>query len=174
MAHEPPVNATEDRLATIMRMQREFQEVVLGHGDLSAMDPKARADYFRTQSLSLVFELGEASNEIAWKPWATSEHFNREAFMSEMIDGLHFWINLALLGGMTPEDVYRGYIKKQAVNRARQREGYDGVTGKCPSCRRSYDDTGVLCTPTHTGPEGSGKGWCSIERVAVDTPVVQA
>lgn len=163
----------EDRLATIMRLQREFQDDILGHGSVPGMEPKARADYFRTQSLSVVFELGEASNEIAWKPWATSDHLNREAYASEIIDALHFLLNLAFLVDMTPDELFEGYLRKQAKNRERQAEGYDGVTGKCPGCRRSYDDSGVRCSPTHFGPEGAGMGWCEVYGT-IDTPEVRA
>jgi dimeric dUTPase (all-alpha-NTP-PPase superfamily) len=159
------VDATQDRLAVIMRLQREFQEVTLGHGPLIDLNPKARGDYFRTQAFSLMVELVEASNEIAWKPWATSEHFNTKPYSGEIIDALHFVINLALLADMSADELFEGYITKQRRNRERQQEGYDGVAGKCPGCRRSYDDAGVLCTPVHSHPEeGAGAAWCDVNR----------
>lgn len=170
---QTPVNQTQDRLAVIMRLQREFQEEILGHGDLSAMDPDKRAAYFRDQAASLTFELGELSNEIGWKPWATSRHLNVKAYASECIDIFHFLMNLMFLADMSADELYDGYLAKQRKNRDRQANGYDGVTGKCPGCHRSYDDAGVRCSPTHTGPDGTGMGWCEVYGT-VDTPVVEA
>lgn len=141
------VNLTEDRLAVIIRLQKEFQEDILGHGDLSRMLLTDRAaDYFRTQSLALIFEIGEAGNEIGWKPWATSRHIHHKRYRKELIDAFHFLINLMLLDGMTAEDIYEGYLEKQSINRLRQAAGYDGITGKCSSCGRAFDDDGVKCT----------------------------
>lgn len=165
MAHEPPVNTAEDRFGWMIRRQREFQEDILGYGSLNGMTPDQRAEYFRVQSLALVFELGEASNEIGWKPWATSKHFNPEAYLSEAIDIMHFAVNLALAGGATTEQIFQMFVTKNEKNRARQRDGYDGVTGKCPACSRSYDDAGVRCTPVHSHPEeGAGAAWCDVNR----------
>jgi dimeric dUTPase (all-alpha-NTP-PPase superfamily) len=132
-----------------MRLQREFQEVKLGHGSLINLNPKARADYFRTQAFALIVELAEASNEVAWKPWATSEHFNIKPYRGEVIDAFHFVINLALMADMSADELYEGYIEKQRRNRQRQAEGYDGVSGKCAGCKRSLDDDGVMCTPDY-------------------------
>lgn len=144
------VNLTEDRLAQIIRLQREFQEDILGHGDLTRMHLTDRAaDYFRTQAFALVAELGEASNEIGWKPWATARFLHHKRYRKELIDALHFLVNLMLLDGMTAEDIYSGYIEKQIINRQRQANGYDGITGKCAGCGRAFDDNGVLCTANH-------------------------
>jgi hypothetical protein len=172
MGHEPPVNMAEDRLDFMLRTQREFQEMMNGY-PLDSQDIETRIENIKTSVLAALDELHEALGEIGWKPWATSRHINNDAFRSELIDVWHFLMNLFLHAGMTGDDIIRLYIEKQAKNRARQRDGYDGVTGKCPSCRRSYDDAGVLCTPTHTEP-GDGMGWCEIDGTTVRHLVVDA
>jgi len=156
------VTIDSDRLVTIMELQREFQETILGHGDLAGLPPGQRGEYFRTQTVALMFELAEASNEIAWKPWATSDHFNTKAYASEIIDAFHFLLNLAFLVDMSADELFEGYLQKQFKNRMRQHVGYDGVKEKCPSCRRSYDDAGVLCHPPIGGPKSTEPGWCQV------------
>ena len=41
-----------------------------------------------------------------------------------MVDLFHFLISLAQVLGMTPEDVYEAYTKKNKVNHNRQDSGY--------------------------------------------------
>jgi dimeric dUTPase (all-alpha-NTP-PPase superfamily) len=98
-------------------------------------------------SLALTDELHEALNETGWKPWATSRHFNRAAFVGEMIDVLHFWANLVLVAGVNEQSILDLYFEKADKNAKRQLLGYDGVEGKCKTCGRAFDDAAVLCTP---------------------------
>lgn len=70
-------------------------------------------------------ELGEAMNCLKNKPWkqthmATDETHYRE----ELIDALHFFVELFILSGMSAEDVYSMYCKKNKVNQFRQRSKY--------------------------------------------------
>lgn len=157
----------EDRLALIMTMQKEFQEVILGHGDLTALIGTDKgAEYFRTQSLALIFEIGEASNEIGWKPWATTRHINHKAYRAELVDAFHFLLNLMLLDDMTADELYDGYIEKQQINRDRQANGYTG-TAKCPACAGAYDDPAVLCRPAEPGWRDSSKACttCAVDGI---------
>jgi len=95
-------------------------------------------------------ELHEALGEIpSWKPWTTSHGLmNRDAFIGELVDALHFIANLACAAGASDEELSTRYEAKMEKNRQRVlSQAYDGVTGKCPVCRRAYDDTYVLCSP---------------------------
>ncbi len=94
-------------------------------------------------------ELHELLGEIGWKPWAKSRHINLEAARGEFIDALHFMLNMALVLGLTEaEDIRALYDAKHAKNAKRQEEGYDGVSTKCPGCKRALDDDAVECTQT--------------------------
>lgn len=134
-------------LDLILNSQRELQKKHF-KTDISTLDPEQRAAYIRDMSLALTDELHEALNETGWKPWATSRHFNREAFIGEMIDVLHFWCNLILLANVSEEDIVNVYCAKAEKNARRQMAGYDGVSSKCITCGRAFDDVAVLCTPT--------------------------
>lgn len=133
-----------DRLDALLEMQRRLQIGSYGDDprDLSGSE---RADFFRTMAFALNAELVEASEEIGWKPWAKGEkarYINREAYLKELVDAFHFFMNLWLLAGGTAEDLYEMYMAKRNVNERRQVEGYDGVSTKChnPDCKRALDD----------------------------------
>ena len=96
--------------------------------------------------MALQDELHEALAECGWKPWASSKHLNEDAFISELVDALHFLVNLFLVAGADAEDVVRVYEAKANKNAVRQASGYDGVSGKCQVCKRALDDSAVLCT----------------------------
>ena len=112
--------------------------------DPAALEGDERAGYFRTMVAALVFELGEMSNEIGWKTWGTDRTVDRERYISELVDVLHFAANLGALVGVTDEELNTAYNKKLKVNIQRMlREEYNGRTdGKCVDCKRSFDDVG--------------------------------
>lgn len=111
----------------------------------AALQGTERVDFIKTHILALLDEAHEALNETGWKPWATSRHVNDKAFKSELIDAWHFMMNLFLVARMNADDIEEAYFKKRGINVKRQEEGYDGVSTKCPGCKRALDDSGVLC-----------------------------
>lgn len=133
-------------LQFILTHQRELQKKYF-KTDINELNDEERAQYIRNMSLALTDELHEALNETGWKPWASSRHFNREAFLGEMIDVLHFWANLVLLTNTSETEILEMYCAKAAKNAKRQIDGYDGVQDKCKDCGRAFDDAAVLCTP---------------------------
>jgi dimeric dUTPase (all-alpha-NTP-PPase superfamily) len=135
-----------DRLDIMMATQAEFQQKINGY-PLSQQDDETRIKNFKVSMLALTDELHEALHEMGWKEWATSRHFNGERVKSELIDAWHFFMNLCLHAGMTPDELFRGYQEKQIVNRQRQYQGYDGVSTKCPRCKGAYDDKSTRCVP---------------------------
>jgi dimeric dUTPase (all-alpha-NTP-PPase superfamily) len=105
-----------------------------------------KIQFIKDMILAATDELHEALGEVGWKPWATSKHINREAFVGELVDVFHFLVNLWLAVGATSEEVEIRYLAKANKNAKRQAEGYDGVWGKCPECKRAFDDAGVMCS----------------------------
>jgi hypothetical protein len=111
--------------------------------DPQKLDPEDRAVYVTWNSYALEDELHEATQEVGWKPWATSRHQNRDEFLKEIVDLMHFLGNLILTAsapGQPPmelgAELWELYQQKSAVNVQRQLQGYDGVSGKCPVCDR--------------------------------------
>src|SRR5215211_96058 len=71
--------------------------------DPPALDDETRKDFFRWNAFALEDELHEAAQEIAWKPWATTTHFNREAFLRELVDVMFFLGNIVLIAAHTTD-----------------------------------------------------------------------
>jgi dimeric dUTPase (all-alpha-NTP-PPase superfamily) len=137
-----------DRLDEMLKLQNDLQKLMPPIREFPSRDPETLMEQIRMNVLALITELTEMLNETGWKPWATSNHLNREAFTSETVDAWHFFMNLMLLGGVTADDLHQGYLRKRQVNVDRQAIGYDGVEGKCLECKRDYADRGVTCTPS--------------------------
>jgi len=142
----------DDRLATMFELQRSMQEKNFG-ADPYQLSGEQRLQFYKDMHIALIDELHEALDEMGWKPWATSKHFNEEAVQGELVDAFHFFMNLCMTAGMTPEDLFVKYYRKRTKNIKRQEEGYDGVSTKCPHCRRALDDDAVQCheDPLHPG-----------------------
>lgn len=142
------INLTVDPLFSgLYVIQREFQARLLG-GFPSNLDGLAKMVYIREQALALTDELHEALAETGWKSWASSNHVNREAYASELADMLIFLMNMMLVADVTPSEILELVKAKQIKNGQRQDDGYDGVTTKCPECKRAYDDDAVECHPS--------------------------
>lgn len=114
--------------------------------DPQSLSDEQKMDWIRWNVLAMEDELHEALAETGWKPWAKSQHINREAFISELVDAFHFFMNLMIIVNCTPDELLAKYAEKREVNAQRQEDGYDGVSGKCPNCKRALDDSAVLCT----------------------------
>ena len=69
-------------------------------------------------------EMAELIDSVPWKWWAKYQEFDEQNAKVEIIDLFHFLISLAQVMGMTPEDVYQAYVKKNKVNHDRQESGY--------------------------------------------------
>jgi hypothetical protein len=121
------------------------------------------ADYVTWNALALVKEVSELTDEFGWKNWAKNRGWvNRENALKEAVDIAHFLANILCAIDVTDEEWTAAYQAKQEVNRQRQRDGYDGVTGKCQVCKRSFDD-GIECTPPETVTEVNASGSMCVE-----------
>lgn len=134
-------------------------------GDPFEMTPEELASFMTWNHTALIVELSEALAEVGWKPWASSRHINYEAFVKEMVDAWHFFLNMMLAAAaLSQHPVYdiagafdQGYMEKNAKNLQRQIDGYDGVGGKCTFCGR--DLTEIEPHIAHQ-PDGSVVTYC--------------
>lgn len=138
--------------------QGELQRDTYGH-DFEKMSDEERIEFIKVNVLALTNELHEALGEVGWKPWATSRHVHSDAYLGELVDVFHFLMNLVLVLGYKEEDLAEmfvsRYFQKRAVNAQRQKDGYDGVSGKCPGCGRDIAEANLeeRMTQASDGPE---------------------
>jgi hypothetical protein len=164
-----------DRLAQLLTLQHDLQVETYGY-NFQRMSAEDRVRYIKDMQLALQSELQEALNEVGWKPWVTNRQINREAYLGELVDALHFLLNLTLIFGDDPvelaDELFERYTLKRSVNARRQAEGYDGVSTKCPRCRRALDDPAVACTVYSdtvnlNGDAAARGGFCAVAGVWV-------
>lgn len=141
-------------MVKFMQMQRRLQIGMreanpTQGGDPFKMTPDELAQFVTWNHTALIAELGEMLDEVGWKPWASSRHCNGDAALREMVDAFHFFLNILLAiaawdGLYTDKEAaeyFEAYYReKNAKNLERQKEGYDGVTGKCGSCHRELSE----------------------------------
>lgn len=161
-----------DRLTILLEAQLDLQRR-LGH-DPTTMDDETRCAFFRDYVLGCTDELHEALQGVGWKPWATSRHLKEDEVFGELRDAWQLLTNLMFIAlQVTPEELADRFetalLAKQAVNRRRIEDGYDGLTGKCPACRRAYDDEAVTCTPADINA-GPNLSWCQLYGSRLDWP----
>lgn len=126
--------------------QMDMQVNVFGDGvPLHEYPDHRKVKFIAEQVLAATDELHEALDEVGWKSWASSNHVNEEAFKGELVDAFHFFMNLMGVVEMTPDELLERYFRKAEKNLKRQQDGYDGVSTKCPGCKRALDDDAVKC-----------------------------
>ena len=69
-------------------------------------------------------EVAELVDCVPWKWWAHYQKEDLEHAKVELIDIIHFVISLAQTLGMSAEDIFNVYMKKNAINFQRQDSGY--------------------------------------------------
>lgn len=68
----------------------------------------------------LVRELSEAMQELKNKPWKqTTRETDRAAFVNEIGDSLHFFVELCITAGIGPDDLHRAYFRMHQKNNQR-------------------------------------------------------
>jgi len=142
-------------LHTIFEAQAAFQRHINSHPE-SMEDPEELIQYIKDMVLATEDELHEVLGEVGWKPWATSRHINREAMKSELVDTFQFFMNLCSAVGMSADELMFLHTEKLKKNYARANGNYDGVTTKCPSCKRALDDDNVSCEVNVLGSKLTG------------------
>lgn len=134
-----------DRLGEMFELQGDLQKKAYGMHPTDIVDDEEKIQFIKDMKLALDDEMSEFMAEIGWKPWATSRHINQEAAQGELVDVFHFFMNLCMGVGMTPDELFSKYKAKRLKNIKRQEDGYDGIAGKCGVCHRALDDAAVLC-----------------------------
>ena len=94
-------------------------------------DNSSKQQYINQNILALHEEATEIMRETAYKNpdyvpfgWKKNQNFNNEKFKEEIIDIIHFVLNLAIISGMNSKEIYKRYLGKNKANHKRQKDGY--------------------------------------------------
>src|SRR5580765_8722625 len=111
-----------DELRELFRMQEALNERIGVKTNAMSDDEKVKwvLNYCRAMSQ----EIAELTDSVPWKWWAKYQKFDKQNARVEVVDLLHFLISLAQVLGMSADDVFQAYVKKNEVNFKRQDSGY--------------------------------------------------
>jgi dimeric dUTPase (all-alpha-NTP-PPase superfamily) len=123
LAYESVIRKNKgDKLDEMLRRQRTYSS------QLSQKIGRYKwGDEKRIEALTeaIIQEACELQNLTNWKWWKqTKKEFDVGKAKEELIDIVHFVLDVALVLGMSAEDIYREYIKKNKINLERLKNGY--------------------------------------------------
>ena len=113
---------TMDKLEEIFAMQAELNKRI--GVDTSNMDEADKIKWTLNYSRALQQENAELVDSVPWKWWAKYQKFDVQNARVEVVDMLHFLVSLAQVLGMSAQDFYDAYAKKNHINHDRQDSGY--------------------------------------------------
>ena len=111
-----------DQLRELFSMQKSLNERIGVHTEDMTDEQKTKwtLNYCRAMSQ----ELAELTDSVPWKWWAKYQKLDEQNARVEVVDLFHFLISLAQVLGMSADDVFEAYMKKNEVNFQRQDSGY--------------------------------------------------
>ncbi len=66
--------------------------------------------------LALMVEAGEAIQTTDWKTWRPNHKASKAKFRKEVIDIMHFAINLCIAAAIKDDEVYKLFMQKNRTN----------------------------------------------------------
>ena len=116
-----------DKLDTIFYMQNLFDSDLVKNRGLEGISPE---EWIQKETLAVISELAELLAEVNFKWWKNPKKVNYAAVKEELVDILHFFTAMCLKVGMTSEELYEIYLKKNEENFKRQygtseKKGYE-------------------------------------------------
>lgn len=112
----------KDMLRELFAMQKELNERI--GVNCYAFNEEEQQTWVLNYTRAMSQELAELIDSVPWKWWAKYQAYDKQNARVEVIDLFHFLISLAQTLGLTAEDVYELYMKKNKVNFDRQESGY--------------------------------------------------
>jgi dimeric dUTPase (all-alpha-NTP-PPase superfamily) len=122
-------NNNEDMLKTIFQKQKELHQTIMTYS------PSIDSQYSKFLSLSneerisalctaIIHEAVELQRLTNWKWWKKMLEFDENQAKEELIDIWHFVVDASIELGMTPQNILDEYVKKNQINKDRQKNGY--------------------------------------------------
>ena len=122
-----------DKLDKMFSLRAEFMRAIQDNrpGVLPEwpvnLHEKESQQALRDTALKGVEEMFEALGHLKnWKPHRNTEvrEFNREEFLEEIVDAFNYFFSLLVLTGVSADDLYDAYVKKDCIIHERIRTGY--------------------------------------------------
>jgi dimeric dUTPase (all-alpha-NTP-PPase superfamily) len=111
-----------DQFRELFRLQQSLNERIGVH--TAGMTEQEKVQWVLNYCRALSQEIAELTDSVPWKWWAKYQKFDEQNARVEVVDLFHFLISLAQVLGMSADDVFAAYLKKNRVNIERQQTGY--------------------------------------------------
>jgi dimeric dUTPase (all-alpha-NTP-PPase superfamily) len=112
-----------DQLRELFRMQKALNQRIGVH--TQTMTDEERVQWILNYCRAMTQEIAELTDSVPWKWWAKYQKFDQQNARVEVVDLFHFLISAAQVLGMSADDVFQAYMKKNEVNLKRQENGYE-------------------------------------------------
>jgi len=106
-------------LEEIFRLQKEYLATVRFERYPNSLEERISA-----LCTAIIHEAAELQDLTSWKWWKTFRGFDKEKAKEELIDILHFLVQICIEMDLTPSDLLELYRAKNYVNRERIQKGY--------------------------------------------------
>ena len=113
---------TPDQLRELFRMQQSHNERI--GVKTEGMSDEDKTKWLLNYCRAMSQEVAELTDSVPWKWWAKYKKFDEQNARVEVVDLFHFLISMAQVLGMSADDVFNAYLKKNEVNFKRQADGY--------------------------------------------------
>ena len=111
-----------DQLRELFRMQAALNQRI--GVNTVGMTEEEKSKWILNYTRAMSQELAELTDSVPWKWWAKYQKFDEQNARVEVVDLFHFLISMAQVLGMSADDVFNAYVKKNEVNFKRQESGY--------------------------------------------------
>lgn len=111
-----------DKLEQIFEMQKDLNSRI--GVNLKDLNEEEATKWVLNYTRAMQQELAELIDSVPWKWWAKYQDFDQQNARVEVVDLFHFLVSLAQTLGMSADDVFEAYVKKNKVNHDRQESGY--------------------------------------------------
>ena len=120
------MDQSKDKLETIFEMQESLNTFITNSRKINF----SKEEWIQKRALALIEEVMEVLNEVNYKWWKNPKERNDDDLKEELVDVLHFFIGMCIDAGMTAEEMYQIYLKKNKENFDRQnglsaKKGYE-------------------------------------------------
>ena len=123
-------NNNEDMLKTIFQKQKELHQTIMTYS--SSIDSQYSKKFLSLSNeerisvlcTAIIHEAVELQRLTNWKWWRKMLEFDENQAKEELIDIWHFVVDASIELGMTPQNILDEYVKKNQINKDRQKNGY--------------------------------------------------
>lgn len=119
------------KLQEMFDQQKEFMELLLKFRnfhefpvDLSTKEGQQILKKYTHECMHELFEANQLLKNSKEHRITNISDFEKEKYLEELVDALHFFFEIIILSGISCDDLYESYMKKGKINIERIKSGY--------------------------------------------------